>query len=188
MDQHSSQLDNTAAASKSATSNTIDFNTVIDLKEYAGKNAKFEIDSTVNERNMPGKSGHELITEKEKVRITENGKPLSEHVLNDLTLTNNAHGSNLKDKTFIAADEKDVLAKVQLNLSGHGENHAEGHTEKHAEEHAEKHAEIHDEDRAEKFNKAGMNEPSMHKEEKSGNEQAVKKNSLPELTLFDSKK
>ena len=88
MDQHSSQLDNTAAASKSATSNTIDFNTVIDLKEYAGKNAKLQIDSTVNERNTP----------------------------------------------------------------------------------------------------AGTNEPSVHKEEKGDNEQAVKKNSLPELTLFDGKK
>jgi hypothetical protein len=111
MDKHAHLTEDLAAAGGKNATSSITFDSVINLNDYAGKNVKLNIDQSVVERPGYGKGGAEIVSAKENIKMTENGKPVVEHVLNDLTLTEKGRSVHLSDHTFVNAANPRVLER-----------------------------------------------------------------------------
>jgi hypothetical protein len=106
MDNHNAPLDHAAAAHSEAAgpaSNAIDFHSVMVLNGCTN-GAKLDIDTSIRENGAPGKGGAELVAVNEHVKVTENGRTMPEHVLNNLTLSEHGKNVNLNDRTFVHVD------------------------------------------------------------------------------------
>ncbi len=104
MDKTSNHQDHAGALGNNESS-SITFDTVVNLNQYAGKNVTLNIYDQVVEH--PG-HGHaaSVVSVQESVRLTANGKPVSEQALNNLTLTEHGRTVNLTDHTYINANAR----------------------------------------------------------------------------------
>jgi hypothetical protein len=119
MDKHAHQFEHPAATGSQHATSSITFDSVINLNDYARKNCKININQSVVERPGQGKGGGEFVSANENVRMTENGKLVAEHVLNDLTLTEQGRNLHLSDHTYVnAAGQKILEGKKEGHASG----------------------------------------------------------------------
>ena len=100
------------SGSRNATS-SITFDSVINLSDCASKKCKVNIDQSVVERPGQG-NGAEFVSVKENAAMTENGKLVAEHVLNDLTLTEHGRSVHLSDHTYITAAKPEMHERKKI--------------------------------------------------------------------------
>jgi hypothetical protein len=108
MTELSNHIEPHPASANAESSSTIDFHSVIDLKAYDGKPVKIEVDSSVNEHPGQGRNASTIVGANERVQVTENGRPLPEHVVNNLTLNDHGRHLHLADSTVVIASEKGI--------------------------------------------------------------------------------
>jgi hypothetical protein len=118
MTQKGNHLEISSSAQPPESNSSIDFHSVIDLRQYAGKPLTIIVDSALNEKQS-GKTHDLQLSANEKISVIQDGHVQPEHATNKLTVKDGELGLSVKDQSTVLSTDADPHAKGKAHAMGH---------------------------------------------------------------------